>query len=112
MTAGPAPSTPPATHRRRKVEIIVEQTLVPAVLRMIDGCGAKGYTVLPTSSGRGHTGARGSAHVTGVFDNVMVIAVCEASVADRILAKAPTVVGPGVGVVWVSDVDVLRADHF
>ena len=102
----------PLTHRRRKVEIIVEQTLAPSVLRLIDGCGAKGYTVFPTAGGRGNTGGRGSIHVTGVFDTVMIVAVCEAAVADRILAKAPAIVGPGVGVVWVSDVDVLRAEHF
>ncbi len=102
----------PPTHRRRKVEIVVEKTLTESVLRMIDRCGAKGYTVLATMGGRGNTGGRGPIHVSGVFDSVMIVAVCEAAVADRILARAPSVVGPGVGVVWVGDVDVLRAEHF
>jgi len=99
-------------HRRKKIEIIVEQSMLARVIDVVDRAGATGYTVVPTSAGKGRHGIRRDTDVVGVFRNVLVIVVANAEVAANIVERAGALSRDVVQILVVSDVDVLRGEHF
>lgn len=99
-------------HRKKKVEIIVEAARAPAILKMIEAAGAKGHTVLSEVSGKGNRGVRDDAHLSDVFRNVMIIVIASEAVARRIVAESQPLLEDYAGIVVVSDVEVVRDEHF
>ncbi len=100
------------THRRKKIEMIVESALIDAMIEVIEACGAQGYTIIPDLSGSGHHGRRGQADFVSVLKNVMIIVIAREDVAKQILVRSQEILADGVGIVVTSDVEVIRADHF
>ncbi|MBC7136441.1 DUF190 domain-containing protein [Oceanibaculum nanhaiense] len=100
------------THRKKKVEIVVEVARAPRILRMLTEKGATGYTVVPNLGGKGRRGMRGGADVVQVFDNVMIIAVTTEEIARAILTESQSLLKDYVGIVYMSDVEVVRDEHF
>ena len=100
------------THPKKKVEIIVERPLLPAVLGLVDSLGATGYTVFPTQSGRGQSGAWKLGDISGASDRVMVLVITGEEVADRIITRAYELLESYTAIVLLSDVAVVRRDHF
>jgi nitrogen regulatory protein PII len=103
--------TQPAT----KVVIVTEEVIMRGVLKIIEDAGVRGYTVL---SARGHgahdTRSSGQPLVSTTFTNVQI----EAIVSDRSTAET---IADGVaakyfkdfaGIVYLAQVEVLRADKF
>lgn len=99
-------------HGRKRIEIIVEAVHAEAVTELIDRLGAPGWTILPVQSGRGRQGLRRGGDPGGVFDNVLILAIASAEVAERILAAREELLGARPAIVSVSDCGVLRAEHF
>ena len=104
--------TPPPTHARKKVEIIVERAQMRRVLDLVERLGATGYTVIPTLAGKGHHGPRAEDGVARVFESVMVIAITTEPVAKALLAEVSAAMRDYIGIVAVSDVEVARPEHF
>jgi nitrogen regulatory protein PII len=100
------------THARKRIEIIVEALHAEQVTDLLDACGASGWTVLPVVSGRDHTGMRRGGDLAGVFDNVLVLCIASAAVADKVLAARDELLGARPAIVSVSDCTVIRAEHF
>ncbi|GFZ98444.1 P-II family nitrogen regulator [Elstera cyanobacteriorum] len=99
------------TFPRKKIELIVESAYLSPMLAMIDATGATGYTVIRDLIGRGRHGERGR-EALGENSNVLIIVICTPVIADRILEGSQRILGDGFGIVTVSDVQVLRAEHF
>ncbi|KJV08519.1 hypothetical protein VZ95_17275 [Elstera litoralis] len=99
------------TYPRKKIELIVETAYLPAMLAMIDASGATGYTVIRDLLGRGHHGERGR-EALGGNGNALVMVITTAAIADTILTGSQRILGDGFGIVTLSDVQVLRPDHF
>lgn len=99
-------------HRRKRIEIIVEQSMLARVIEVIEQAGASGYTVVPTLAGKGRHGIRRDADVIGVFRNVLVIVVTNAEIAGKLVERAGALSRDVVQILLVSDVDVLRGEHF
>lgn len=97
---------------KKKIEIVVEAARVRALLEMIDAAGAKGYTVVSNVSGRGHRGIRDDAHLSDVFCNMLIIVVAAEDIAARIVAASQSLLENYAGIVVVSDVAVVRDEHF
>jgi PII-like signaling protein len=99
-------------YHKKKIEIVTDAAALNDVAQLIKRCGASGYTVIKGVAGQGSRGVRVSGDIFGVFENVMVIVVAEKSMAERILSEVMQVLEARPRMVLVSDVEVLRDDHF
>ena len=99
-------------YRKKRIEIVVEATCAPAIIEMIEAVGAKGYTILSSVSGKGNRGIRDESHLTDVFSNMMIIVIAAEDIASRIVEQSQPLLENYAGIVVVSDVDVVRNDHF
>ncbi len=100
------------THRKKKIEIIVEKARVRSVLERVEALGAKGYTMIPDVSGRGHHGDWGHSDILDVYRSVLVIVIADADIAQRIVDESQQILQHATGIIYVSDVDVVRSEHF
>ena len=99
-------------YPKKKVELVVEASCAPKILEMIEATGAKGYTMLHEVSGKGHRGVRDDSHLTDVFRNVLIIVVAAEAIAREIVSRSQPLLENYAGIVTMSDVDVVRDDHF
>jgi len=99
-------------HRRKKIEIVVEAPLARKVLDWLARRGVTGHTLIPHVSGSGRHGARGPGEVSGIFENVLIVAIARDEVAYRVLEDVETELRDTVGIVCLSDVEVARGEHF
>lgn len=99
-------------HPRKKVEIIVEAARAEAVLALVERLGATGYTVIPEVLGKGRHGARGGGDIINALAMRMIIVVAREDVAMAIVEEAQTLLARYTAIVTVSDVAVVRPDHF
>ncbi|ARN84535.1 DUF190 domain-containing protein [Candidatus Nucleicultrix amoebiphila] len=100
------------THKKKKLELIIEVAYVEQILQLVQKSGAQGYTMIPHVSGQGHHGTRGAEDGITIFENVMIIVVTDESRAKRILEDALKIVDDGVGIGYLCDVEVMRSAHF
>lgn len=98
--------------RKKKIEIIVEAARARAIIEMIEKAGGKGYTVVPNVSGKGHRGIRDEGDLTDVFCNVLIIVISAEHIAARIVEESQPLLENYAGIVLISDVEVIRDDHF
>ena len=98
---------------KKKVEIVVDAAALDAVVAIVESAGAKGYTIVPKASGKGHRGVR-AAH--DVFEdeakNALVIVVAPEDVARRILTESLRLLESYAGIAYLTDVEVARGDYF
>ena len=99
-------------HRRKKIEIVVESSIVPDVVEWLTTHGVKGYTTVPKVSGFGRQGLRQTEEISRVFENTLVIAIAPEETARRILAESVEQFRDYAAIVYLSDVEVARPDHF
>lgn len=69
-------------------------------------------TVVPDVSGKGNRGVRDEAHLSDVFLNKLIIVIAAKEIADRIVEQSQALFENYAGIVVVSDVDVVRDEHF
>jgi nitrogen regulatory protein PII len=99
-------------HARKRIEIVVEAVRAEQVTELLDRLGAPGWTMLPVTAGRGRQGLRRGGDPGGVFDNVLILCIASAAVAERVLAAQEELLGARPAIVSVSDCEVLRGEHF
>lgn len=99
-------------YRKKKIEIVVDKSLQEEVAELVLRCGATGYTLIPEVSGQGSRGMRDSGDIFGVFGNAMFIVVVAPQIAERIVKETMALLEDQARMVLVSDVDVVRDDHF
>lgn len=100
-------------HRRKRLEIVVEKIFERHVTDLLDRQqGVTGYTVLPCLGGRGHAGLRAPDAITDVLDNILIVVITREAVARSLLEGLMELLEDRVGIVALSDVEVVRAAHF
>lgn len=100
-------------HVKKRIEIILEAVAVPRLLDLLDQLSVTGYTVVPAVSGRGHGGpwsSDGQATAAGAM--VVVTVITSAERLDAVVEPVFQLVRRQMGILSVSDVSVLRSDHF
>ena len=99
-------------YQKKRIEIIVESSCAPTILEMVEATGAKGHTVVHDVSGKGHRGVRDEAHLTDVFRNVLIVVIAAEEIAHAIVSKSQPLLEHYAGIVTMSNVDVVRDEHF
>ena len=101
------------THSKKRIDIMIETPLLRRVTEMLDELEVGGYTVLPALAGRGKDGAW---HRDGVIGRagslVTVISIIDEDRVQPVLEPLFALVNAQIGIVTVSDVEVIRPDRF
>ena len=97
----------------KKVEIIVRGQYQKEVEALLDRVQVSGYTIIPNISGKGHHGLHeGHLMFNDMHSMVMIIAVLPKEKVETLLAGVTPMFEHHSGVVFVSDVTVVRRDYF
>lgn len=101
------------TYAKKRIDIMIESPLLARATSLLDENGVTGYTVIPALAGRGKDGAW---HRDGVIGRagslVMVFCILDQEHIERVLEPLFELVKGQIGIVTVSDVEVVRPDHF
>jgi PII-like signaling protein len=101
------------TFPKKRIDIMVEAPLMTRVLALLDELQVSGYTVLPALAGRGKDG---SWHRDGLVGRagtvVLIFCIVDESRVGPILEPLFKLVSRQIGIVTISDVQVIRPEHF
>ena len=101
------------THKAKRVEITIEAVMEGRLTAALTKAGVTGWTVLPVLGGSGRSGAwRREGQVSRAGGMVQVVCLIRPERLDGLLTAAFAVVERHIGVVSVTDCDVLRAERF
>ena len=100
------------THKAKRVEIIIEAPMQSRLTEALRRAGVTGYTVLPVLGGSGRSGDWTREGQVGRAGMVAVVCLIRPERLDTLLDAAFAVVERHIGVVSVSDCEVLRAERF
>lgn len=101
------------TYPKKRIEIVVEAPALSRLLDRLDKAAVTGYTVLPALAGRGQDGSwRGEGLAGDAGRMVVVVCLTDAARVDAVLDAAYAIVSRQIGIVAVSDVQVIRPEHF
>lgn len=97
----------------KKVEVIVRGQFLKEVEALLDRVKVSGYTIIPDISGKGHHGMHeGHLMFNEMHSMVMVITVMPKEKVQTVLAGMKPMLEHHSGVVFISDVEVIRRDYF
>lgn len=100
------------THKAKRVEIIIEAPMERRLKEALVKAGVTGFTVLPVLGGSGRSGQWSREGQVGRSGMVAVICIVRPERVDTMLEAAFRVVESHIGVVSVTDCEVLRAERF
>lgn len=101
------------THRAKRVEITIEQVMQSRLTDALRASGVTGYTILPVLGGSGRSGEWSrSGQVSRAEGMVQVVCIIRPDRLDGLLEAAFAVVERHIGVVCVTDCEILRAERF
>lgn len=99
-------------HTAKRVEIVIEKPLESRLTQALDDAGVTGYTIVPVRGGSGRSGPWTREGQVGRAGMVMVVCLIRPERLDALLESAFAVVERHIGVVSVTDAQVLRAERF
>jgi nitrogen regulatory protein PII len=100
-------------HPLKKIEIIVRGERQGFVRELLERSGCTGYTLLRDVAGMGHHGFHeGRLLYNDQASVVMFLAVGSEAVIRRVAAGLKPVFEKGSGVMFISDTQVVRLEHF
>ena len=100
------------THLAKRVEIVIEAPLERRLTDALNDAGVTGYTILPVRGGSGQSGQWTRAGQVGQSGMVAVICLIKPERLETLLKAAFDVVEKHIGVVSVTDAQILRAERF
>ena len=101
------------THDAKRVAIIIETPMKRRLVAAIEEAGVTGYSILPVEGGSGRSGPWSRESQVGRAGGMsQVICIIRPDRLDALLEGIFSVVERHIGVVTVSDVQVLRAELF
>lgn len=102
------------THRKKRLELVVEGPVLNRTLDILDAAEVGGYTILPALGGRGRRGKwSGEGFLGGIGRMVVITTIVDESRIGPLLHEInDLIVGRHIGIVSISDVEVIRSDRF
>ncbi|MDX8346683.1 MULTISPECIES: DUF3240 family protein [unclassified Cognatiyoonia] len=100
------------THTAKRVEIVIEAPLERRLTDALTSAGVTGYTILPVRGGSGRSGKWTREGQVGRAGMVAVVCLIKPERLDGLLDAAFAVVEKHIGVVSITDAQVVRAERF
>jgi len=100
------------THTAKRVEIVIEAPLERRLTDALTKAEVTGFTILPVLGGSGRSGQWTREGQVGRAGMVAVVCLIRPERLDGLLDAAFTVVERHIGVVSITDAQVLRAERF
>lgn len=101
------------THPARRVEIIIEAPMERRLRAAIEGAGVTGYTILPVLGGSGRSGAWSrEGQISRAQGMIAFVCLIRPDRLDDLLQAVFPVLDRHIGVVSVTEAQVLRAERF
>jgi PII-like signaling protein len=100
-------------HAKKRLDIIVEAPLIHRLEALLEKADVSGWTVIPALAGKGRGGTwsrEGQATEAGAM--VLVIVVTSEHRVPGLLDQVYKLLSRHIGIVTLSDVQVIRKDHF
>lgn len=100
-------------HPKKRFELIIEKPALKRACRVLEESKVTGYTVLPCMAGYGggNRWQRGT-DLSGSRDMVMIVSILDESLLPEVCEKIETLIGAHIGILSVSNVEVIRAERF
>lgn len=100
------------THTAKRVEIVIEAPLETRLTTALTDAGVTGFTILPVLGGSGRSGQWTREGQVGRAGMVAVVCLIRPERLDGLLEAAFAVVERHIGLVSITDAEVLRAERF
>lgn len=101
------------THDAKRVAIIIEAPMAKRLTKAMHAADVTGYSILPVLGGSGRSGQwSGAGHIGTANDMVQVVCIVREEKLDGLIDAVFGVVDKHIGVVSISDCQVLRAERF
>lgn len=100
------------THPAKRVEITIEAPMERRLRQALEDADITGYTILPVLGGSGRSGAWSREGQIGLSGMVQFVCIIREDRLDTLLDAAFAVVEKQIGVVCVTNAQVLRAERF
>ena len=101
------------THTAKRVEIMIEAPMEQRLTRALVEAGVTGFTVLPVLGGSGRSGRWSrEGQVSRAGGMVAVVCLIRPDRIDGLLEAALGVVDRHIGVISITDAEVLRVERF
>lgn len=98
---------------RKRLELIIEKPAFKRACRILEEAGVKGYTAFPAIAGYGGgiRWQRGT-DLSASRDMVMIISVMDTDGIKKAIDNLENLIGSHIGLLSLSDVQVLRPEKF
>ncbi len=101
------------THKAKRVAVIIEAIMQRRLTDAMIKAGVTGFSILPVLGGSGRSGDWSrEGQVTRGSGMVQVVCIISPDKLDLLLTEVFPVVEKHIGVIAVSDCEVLRAERF
>jgi hypothetical protein len=100
------------TIHRRRIEVLADEPLVPAIVRIAGEAGITHYTLLPTLGGAGAHGRWRDDQLSGATAKVMLLAITSDDHAAAFIDRLAPLLESHHLMLLSSDVEVVRAAKF
>lgn len=101
------------THKAKRVEITIEAVMKRRLLEALEEAGVVGYTITPVLGGSGRSGHWSrEGQVSRATGMVNVVCIIRPERLETLLEAAFGILERHIGVVNVTDCEVLRAERF
>lgn len=101
-----------AMTRMRRVEVLADEPLIPALERLAATAGIHNYTLLPTLGGMGQHGRWRDDQVSGATAKIMLLAITSPAKAEHLVDLISPLLEPHRLLLMLGDVDVVRGPQF
>ena len=98
---------------KKRLELIIEKPAFKRACRILEDAGVKGYTAFPATAGYGGgmRWQRGT-DLSASRDMVMIISVMDEDAMEKAIDDLENLIGSHIGLLSISNVQVLRAEKF
>jgi PII-like signaling protein len=101
-----------STIHRRRVEILADEPLITAIIRLAADAGITGYTLMPTMGGAGAHGRWRDDQLSGATAKVMMVAITSPEHAAAFVDLLAPLLESHHLMLLLSDVEVVRGPKF